>query len=236
MQNEIVEQNGPPMDLAKLTEALANISGTAPKKTDTAFIRMQKNGAGEWTYGKTEISVHAEDEWAVDPTSFVHGWVLSEETLVGAVKQQKKVHEVLLPMTQKLSPRLEIPEATATQAFACDYQTGFMLRCVKAKKIASVGVSCRYRNSSQGAISAVGALLSSVENRVATVDDQTVVPIITLGAYWYKHTAYGRIWCPEFNVVSWTDMKLLSRQGQPGESEVEEVPVEEPAIVKRRRV
>ena len=65
-----------------LAKSLNNASMSMPTVgSDVQYLKMDK-GNGEWLYGQEETLVGANTLWALNPHSFMHGWI-SWDTATG---------------------------------------------------------------------------------------------------------------------------------------------------------
>lgn len=174
-----------------------------------AILKMDKGGY--WVFGADQTEVTADSTWAVNPFSFVHGFI--------AWGEREVLAEKLVPVTQPL-PDLEPAPANCKKGW--EKQLGFALRCVSGK---DKGLEARYTTTSQGGLRAVAALGARITNQV-DADQTKPVPVVVLKKAFYNHKSYGKIFTPEFDVVDW-----ISMEGAAGEPESEE----QAAPARRRR-
>lgn len=174
----------------------------------TAILKMEK--AGVWVFGADQTEVEADSQWAVNPFSFVHGFIAWGE---GEVLGEKMV-----PVSQPLP---EVPAAPAGAKKGWETQIGMSLKCVSGE---DKGLEVRYTTTSVGGKKAVQQLAVALAAQVES-DQTNPVPIVTLKKDHYTHKQYGKIYTPVFTVVSWTGM----------EGEPEPVKLEAPEAPARRR-
>ena len=177
----------------------------------SAILKMDRTG--HWVYGAGENEVEAESTWAVNPFSFVHGFICWGE---GEVLGEKMVN-----ITQPL-PELDAAPAGGKRGW--ETQVGMSLKCLSGE---DKGLEVRYSTTSVGGKRSVQALAVAIATQVD--DDQTKpVPVITLKKEFYQHKAYGKIYTPLFDVVEWVGLG-----GE--EPEAEETAVETAVETGRRR-
>lgn len=178
--------------------------------TSTVILKMDKTG--HWVFGAEQEEVEDDSLWAVNPFSFLHGFIAWGE---GEVLGEKMV-----PVTQPL-PEVDAAPPGAKRGW--EPQVGFSLKCISGQ---DEGMEARYTTTSVGGKRAVQAL--AVEIASAVEKDQTKpVPVVKLGKDHYQHKSYGRVYTPVFDVQKWIGMD----GDAPAEAEAD-APAEEP---RRRR-
>ena len=164
----------------------------------SAILKMDRTG--HWVYGAGENEVEAESTWAVNPFSFVHGFICWGE---GEVLGEKMVN-----ITHPL-PELDAAPTGGKRGW--ETQVGMSLKCLSGE---DKGMEVRYSTTSVGGKRSVQALAVAIATQV-DADQTKPVPVITLKKEFYQHKAYGKIYTPLFDVVEWV--------GLGGEPEPEEV-------------
>ena len=155
----------------------------------SAILKMDRTG--HWVYGAGENEVEAESTWAVNPFSFVHGFICWGE---GEVLGEKMVG-----ITQPL-PELDAAPTGGKRGW--ETQVGMSLKCLTGE---DKGTEVRYSTTSVGGKRSVQALAIAIAGQVD--EDQTKpVPVITLKKEFYQHKAYGKIYTPLFDVVEWVGL------------------------------
>lgn len=180
--------------------------------TGSVIIKMDRTG--HWVFGADQTEVEDDSTWAVNPFSFVHGYIAWGD---GEVLAEKMV-----PVTQPL-PELDVAPPGAKKGW--EQQVGMSLKCVTGE---DAGMEARYTVTSVGGRRAVQTLAVAIAEQVEK-DQSKPVPIIKLGKDHYQHKSYGRIFTPVFNVVSWVGMDGETPEAQ------EEAPAVEAAAPGRRR-
>lgn len=178
----------------------------------TAILKMDKTG--HWVFGADQTEVEDDATWAVNPFSFVHGFI--------AWGDGEVLGEAMASVSQPLP---EVPAAPPGAKRGWETQVGCSLKCLSGE---DEGMEVRYSTTSVGGKRSIQTLAGLI---AAQVDkDQTKpVPVVTLGKDHYTHKSYGKIFTPVFNVVKWISMN--------GESEPEKAPepAAEPEAPTRRR-
>jgi hypothetical protein len=195
-----VVQNG---SISTIATALRTLAPAAA--TGVAILKMDKTG--HWVFGADQTEVDAGSLWAVNPFSFVHGFIAWGE---GEVLGEKMV-SITSPL-----PELEAAPPGAKRGW--EEQVGLSMKCLSGE---DEGLEVRYTVTSVGGKRAVQAMGVKIAERVDTNPDSPV-PVVSLGKEHYVHKSYGRIYTPLFDVKKWIGM----------EGEVKEVA----APARRRRV
>ena len=155
----------------------------------SAILKMDRTG--HWVFGAGENEVEAESTWAVNPFSFVHGFICWGE---GEVLGEKMVN-----ITHPL-PELDAAPTGGKRGW--ETQVGMSLKCLSGE---DKGMEVRYSTTSVGGKRSVQALAVAIAGQVD--EDQTKpVPVITLKKEFYQHKAYGKIYTPLFDVTEWVGL------------------------------
>ena len=170
-----------------LATSLRTLETVAPMSS--AIIKMDKTG--HWVYGADQTEAEDDARWAVNPFSFVHGFIAWGDGEVLAEKMSS--------VTQPL-PELDAAPPIAKKGW--EQQVGLMLKCLTGE---DAGLECRYTTTSVGGKRAVQTLAVAIAAQVEK-DPERPVPIVTLGKDHYQHKSYGRIYTPVFEIVEWVSM------------------------------
>jgi hypothetical protein len=192
--------------VTSLSTALRSIATDVGAST-TAIIKMDRTG--HWVFGADQTEAEADATWAVNPFSFVHGFI--------AWGDGEVLGEKLVPVTEPL-PELEAAPHGAKKGW--EPQTGLSLKCISGE---DAGMEARFTTTSVGGRKAVQALAVEIAAQVEK-DQSKPVPVVKLGKDHYTHKSYGRIYTPVFEVVEWVSMN-----GEVAEAEAA------PAAGRRRR-
>lgn len=165
----------------------------------TVIIKMDKTG--HWVFGADQTEIEDDSTWAVNPFSFVHGYIAWGD---GEVLAEKMVS-----VSQPL-PELEAAPPGAKKGW--ETQVGMSIKCLDGE---DKGMEARYTTTSVGGKKAVQALAVAIATQVEK-DQSKPVPVVELGKEHYTHKSYGRIYTPIFKVLEWV--------GMDGEAQAEEAP------------
>ena len=194
-----------------LSSALRSIESSA-SAAGMAILKMDKTG--HWVFGADQTEVEDDSLWAINPFSFVHGYIAWGD---GEVLGEK--------MVSVAEPLPELDPAPGGAKRGWEMQIGMTLACTNGE---DEGLQARYSVTSVGGKRAVQALAVAIAEQVDK-DQTKPVPVVRLKKEHYQHKSYGRIFTPVFEVVDW-----LTLDGDAAEPAAKAV--EAPAPSRRRRV
>ena len=196
--------------VASLSTALRSLENDV-SPAGVAILKMDKTG--HWVFGADQTEVEDDATWAVNPFSFVHGFIAWGD---GDVLGEKMVS-----VSQPL-PDLDGAPPAAKRGW--ETQVGLSLKCISGE---DKGLEVRFSTTSVGGKRAVQALAVAIANQVET-DQATPVPVIYLKKEHYQHKSYGKIYTPVFEIKEWVGMDAEAS----GETAEEDAPAES---TRRRR-
>ena len=188
-----VVQNG---SIANIATALRTMAPAAA--TGVAILKMDKTG--HWVFGADQTEVDAGSLWAVNPFSFVHGFIAWGE---GEVLGEKMV-SITTPL-----PELEAAPPNAKRGW--EEQVGLSMKCIKGE---DEGLEVRYTVTSVGGKRAVQAMGIKIAERVDE-SPEAPVPVIRLKKEHYMHKSFGRIYTPLFEIEAWIGMEGEAKEPEP---------------------
>jgi hypothetical protein len=191
--------------LAAIATAIKTVASPAAA-AGSVILKMDKTG--HWVFGADQTEVEPDSKWAVNPFSFVHGWIAWGDGVV--------LGEKMVALTDPLP---DTDDAPPNSARGWEKQVGFSLKCLTGE---DKGLEARYSTTSVGGKRSYEALASAFANQVS-VDESKPVPVVLLKKEHYQHKSYGRIYTPIFEIVEFMSMD--------GPEEEEEAP----APTRRRR-
>ena len=153
------------------------------------ILKMDKTG--HWVFGADQTEVEDDAIWAINPFSFVHGFI--------AWGDGEVLGEKMASVSQPL-PELEVAPAAAKRGW--ETQVGMSLKCLTGE---DKGMEARFTTTSVGGKRAVQALAVALAEQVEK-DQTKPVPVIKLKKDHYAHKSYGKIYTPVFNVIEWVGM------------------------------
>ena len=208
MSNLAVFGNANLPSVQSLSTALRTISADVGP-SGTVIMKMDKTG--HWVFGADQTEVEDGSLWAINPYSFVHGYICWGD---GEVLGEKMV-----PVSQPLP---ELDPAPPQSKRGWEVQVGMSLKCLSGD---DKGMEARYSTTSVGGKRAVQQLALVIAEQVDK-DETKPVPVVTLGKEHYTHKSYGRIYTPVFKITEWMGME----GGEPAADEASE-----PETRRRRR-
>lgn len=196
-------------EVKSLSTALRTIQADVGP-TGTVIIKMDKTG--HWVFGADQDEVEADSTWAVNPFSFVHGYIAWGD---GEVLAEK--------MVSVSDPLPEMDDAPPSAKRGWEVQVGMSIKCLTGE---DKGLEARYTTTSAGGKRGVQTLAVAIAEAVDK-DPSKPVPVVLLKKEHYQHKSYGRIFTPLFDIQSWVSMD--------GEEPVVEEAVADAAPARRRR-
>lgn len=195
--------------VSTLTSALRNLQ---PVGGDVGVAILKMDKGGHWVFGAEQTEIEEDSTWAINPFSFVHGFIAWGD---GEVLGEK--------MVSVASPLPELDEAPTGAKKGWESQVGMSLKCVSGE---DKGLEARYTVTSVGGKRAVQTLAVALADQVEK-DQSKPVAIVRLKKDHYQHKSYGKIYTPVFEIVEWVSM-----DAEPAEAAEAEA---EPAPARRRR-
>ena len=199
--------------------AVASLA-TSLRKLESAagpagIVILKMDRTGHWVFGADQTEVEDGSHWAINPFSFIHGFIAWGD---GEVLGEK--------MASVSDPLPELDAAPPGAKKGWETQVGMSLKCLTGE---DAGMEARFTTTSVGGKRAVQELAVAIAAQVDK-DQETPVPIVTLGSEHYQHKSYGRIFTPAFSVLEWVSLTA--------DAPVVEAAVEAPAPAagRRRRV
>ena len=193
--------NLPPVtSLSTALRALEAETGPA----GVVILKMDKTG--HWVFGADQTEVEADATWAINPFSFIHGFI--------AWGDGEVLGEKMVSVSQPL-PEMEAAPAGAKRGW--ETQVGMSLKCLSGE---DKDMEARFSSTSVGGKRAVQTLAVAIANQVEA-DQSKPVPIVRLKKDHYSHKSYGKIYTPVFEIVEWVGMDGATDEAAP---QIEEAP------------
>jgi len=175
-------------EVKSLSTALRTIQAEVGP-TGVVIIKMDKTG--HWVFGADQTEVEADSTWAVNPFSFVHGYIAWGD---GEVLGEK--------MVSVSDPLPEMDDAPPQAKRGWETQVGMSMKCLTGE---DKGLEARYTTTSAGGKRGVQTLAVAIAEAVDN-DPSKPVPVVLLKKEHYQHKSYGRIYTPLFDIQSWVSM------------------------------
>jgi hypothetical protein len=186
-------------NLPALTSALRNLQPVGGD-VGVAIVKMDKGG--HWVFGADQTEIEEGSTWAVNPLSFVHGFIAWGD---GGVLGEK--------MVGIANPLPELDEAPPGAKKGWESQVGMSIKCVSGE---DKGLEARYTVTSVGGKRAVQTLAVALADQVDK-DHTKPVAIVRLKKDHYQHKSYGKIYTPVFEIVEWMSMDGEAPEAAPAE-------------------
>ena len=169
------------------------------------ILKMDKTG--HWVFGADQTEVEDDSLWAINPFSFVHGFIAWGD---GEVLGEK--------MASVSQPLPVLDEAPPQAKKGWESQVGMSLKCISGD---DKGMEARYTTTSVGGKRSVQTLAVALADQVDK-DQTKPVAVVRLKKDHYAHKSYGKIYTPVFEIVEWismdadaTDVKVEEEAEQP---------------------
>jgi hypothetical protein len=176
----------------------------------SVILKMDKTG--HWVFGADQTEVEEDSIWAVNPFSFIHGFI--------AWGDGEVLGEKMVGVSEPL-PEQDIAPPGAKRGW--ETQIGMSLKCTSGE---DKDMEARFTTTSVGGKKAVQALGVAIATQVEK-DQSKPVPLVRLKKDHYVHKSYGRIYTPVFEVVEWVGLDGAAEEAAPEP--------EAPAAGRRRR-
>ena len=176
----------------------------------TVIIKMDKTG--HWVFGADQTEIEDDSLWAINPFSFVHGFI--------AWGDGEVLGEKMVSVSQPL-PELDAAPPNAKKGW--ETQVGLSLKCVSGD---DKDIEARFTTTSVGGKRAVQTLALAIAEQVEK-DQSKPVPVVRLSKDHYQHKFWGKIFTPVFEIVEWISMD--------GETDAEQLEAPEEKPLRRRR-
>ena len=215
MSNIVTFKNAGLPSVATLSTALRNIESVVGS---AGVVLLKMDRTGHWVYGADQTEVEESSTWAVNPFSFVHGYIAWGE---GEVLGEKVVS-----VTEPL-PELDAAPPNAKRGW--EVQVGLSLKCLSGD---DKDMEARFSSCSVGGKRAVQTLAMEIAAQVEK-DQTKPVPVVRLKKDHYMHKSYGRIYTPVFEIVEWVGMDGQSEDD--AAPAADDAPASDDAPRRRRR-
>ena len=203
--------------VASLSSALRTIQTDVG---DGGMVILKMDKTGHWVFGADQTEVEDDSVWAVNPFSFVHGYIAWGDGVVLAEK--------MASVTDPLPETGPAPEAAKR---GWEMQIGVTLACTNGE---DQGMQARYTATSVGGKRAVQTLAAAIAEQVEK-DQTRPVPLVALKKEHYQHKSYGRIFTPIFEVTGWASLDTGPDDAPGAVEDAVEVEVATEAPRRRRR-
>ena len=174
--------------LPSVTTLATALRSVANEVGDVGTVILKMDKTGHWVFGSDQTEVEADSTWAINPFSFVHGFIAWGD---GEVLAEKMV-----PVSEPLP---EVPDAPPGAKRGWETQIGMSLKCLSGE---DEGMEARFSTTSVGGKRAVTKLAVDLAEQVEK-DQSKPVAVVQLEKDSYSHKSYGKIFTPVFKIVKW---------------------------------
>jgi hypothetical protein len=217
MSNLVSFGSGNLPSVASLTTALRSIE-TEIGPAGVVIIKMDKTG--HWVFGADQTEIEDDSLWAINPFSFVHGFI--------AWGDGEVLGEKMVSVSQPL-PELDAAPPNAKKGW--EAQVGLSMKCISGE---DKGMEARYTTTSVGGKRSVQALAVAIATQVEK-NQTKPVPVVLLKKEHYTHKSYGRIYTPVFDIQEWVTMDVEAAPADAPKIEAPQAEEAAPATTRRRR-
>ena len=214
--SEIVKFGGANLpSVQSLSSALRSLEADA---APSGMVILKMDKTGHWVFGADQTEVEDDSVWAINPFSFVHGYIAWGEGTVLAEK--------MAPVADPLPETGPAPDGAKR---GWEMQIGMAMACTNGE---DEGMQARYTVTSVGGKRAVQTLAVAIADQADKHPDKPV-PLVKLKKEHYQHKSYGRIYTPIFDIIGWASLDAAPAD-EPQDAEPEADAAEQPRRRRRR--
>lgn len=206
--------------LPSVTTLTAALRSVANEVGDVGTVILKMDKTGHWVFGSDQTEVEADSTWAINPFSFVHGFIAWGDGEVLA--------ERMVPVSEPLP---EVPDAPPGAKRGWETQIGMSLKCLSGE---DEGMEARFSTTSVGGKRAVTNLAVDLAEQVER-DQSKPVAVVQLEKDSYSHKSYGRIYTPVFDIQKWIGLDGPEAAPAAAEPEAEAAPAADAPVEGGRR-
>jgi hypothetical protein len=201
--------------LTALAATFKNVDTTSIGGRPTRpILQFKSREGGIWVIGTRRTIPEPESLWAVNPASFMWGWVCWGDG-------NKPLGGKLVSIGEPLPDVTQLPD----KGFPWQQEMAVDLKCVSGT---DTGTEVTFKSNTEGGKGEVLRLIETVKDRLGGQHEGRVSPIVRLENSSYPHQQYGKTFVPVMPIADW-----MSLDGPPPVSEPASPPPEQP---RRRRV
>jgi hypothetical protein len=203
--------------LTALAATFKNIDTTSIGGRPTRpILQFKSREGGIWVFGTRRTIPEPNSLWAVNPASFMWGWVCWGDG-------NKILGGKLVSIGEPLPDVTLLPD----KGFPWQQEMAVDLKCVSGTDASTEVV---FKTNTEGGKGEVIRLIEAVSDRFNGQHEGRVSPIVRLENSSYPHSQYGKTWIPVLTVADW-----MLLDGPPPVSEPASPPPP-PEQPRRRRV
>lgn len=194
MANSLFDPSNNPTAVAipgNLGATLRTAGAQAAQAGGMPFLKLRKQD-GKLVYGVEETELKADEEWAVNFTSFKIGMI--------GWKGGQVVGEEMYPISHPEKVDLDSLEPIETGKDSDGWKDQIT---VEFKRL-SDSTEVLFKTTSYGGKQMLGNLMGAIGGQLEENPDAPIA-VVRLGSDSYKHPTYGLTFNPTFEIVSWLD-------------------------------
>jgi hypothetical protein len=159
------------------------------------LIKLSKND-GTWNIGQADEPMQVGSKWWINVVSICHGFICWSN--YQGSRKNERLGEVMVPMYE---PKPQKPGPI--EGFPFQEQRSFEAVCLNGE---DEGAEVQFKNGSVGTMKGFKKLEDAVKAQLKN-DRKFPCPVIQFKSEKYKHSDYGWIHNPIFEIVDWADMQ-----------------------------
>jgi hypothetical protein len=169
------------------------------------LIKLAK-GDGTWNIGQADEPMQVGSSWMINILSICHGFICWSN--YQGTRKNERLGEVMVPMSEPKPPK-----PGPIDGFPFGEQRSFEAVCLNGE---DAGAEVQFKNGSVGTLKGFKKLEDAIKAQLRT-DRAYPCPVIQFKSEKYKHSDYGWIYNPIFDVVGWANLAgELKSAAQPG--------------------
>jgi hypothetical protein len=153
------------------------------------LMQFKSREGGIWVFGQRRTSPEPDSQWAINPVSFLWGWVCWGDG-------SQILGEKLVSIGEPLPDVTQLPD----KGFPWQQEMAVDLKCVSGT---DAGTEVTFKTNTEGGKGEVRQLIDAVSGRLRGQHDDKVAPIVRLENSSYPHQQYGKTWVPVLTIVDW---------------------------------
>jgi hypothetical protein len=153
------------------------------------LMQFKSREGGVWMFGTRRTIPEPNSLWAVNPASFLWGWVCWGDS-------SKILGEKLVPISQPLPDVTELPD----KGFPWQKEMTVNLKCISGT---DAGAEVTFKTNTEGGVGEVIQLIDAVGDRLGGQHEGRVSPIVRHENSSYPHQQYGKTWIPVLTITDW---------------------------------
>jgi hypothetical protein len=210
--------------LQALEAALRSVDTSAiAGRSGLPMLQFKREGNGTWVYGQQKTVVEDNSLWAINPSTFMWGYVCFGDG-------NKRLGEHLVSVSKPRPDVTTLPD----HGFPWQEEMAVNMKCIGGT---DDGIEVVFKISTDGGVKAINGLLTEVLDRVlGGQHNGKVAPIARLDKDSYQHAKHGRVWYPVTPIVDWMPLEGPAPAPKPPAPEPKAPPAASEPQPRRRRV